>query len=88
MSEEQYKKVLEDFRHHYFTKYNVRLDDELLYMIIRINELHFDLKKEIRSIEKIRFRTGWDYFLYGLGKFLFPCLVLLVVMITLLILLR
>jgi hypothetical protein len=84
MKEEHYKKVVEDFRHYYFMRYNVKLDDELLYIIIRINEMHLDLKKEIRSIERIEFRNGWDYFVYGLGKWLFPCLALLIIFLLLL----
>lgn len=68
----EYEKLLESFRNHYFLKYGIRLDDELLYLFIRINELQVDLKKEIRSIPKVAFRTGWDYFFYGLGKWAGP----------------
>ena len=63
-----YDKVLEAFRVHYFIKYGVRLDDEILYFFIRTNEMQRDLKKEIRDARKPAFRTGTDYFLYGLGQ--------------------
>lgn len=63
-----YQKAVEEFRHHYFTKYNVKLDDEILYFFIRVNEMQLDLKKEIKAIPKLTFKSGWDYFLYGLGR--------------------
>ncbi|MEY2916292.1 MAG: hypothetical protein RIS73_6, partial [Bacteroidota bacterium] len=31
----EYQKKLEAFRHHYFTRYNIKLDDEILYFFIR-----------------------------------------------------
>jgi hypothetical protein len=64
----EYQKKLEAFRHHYFTRYNIKLDDEILYFFIRVNEMQVDLKKEIKAIPKITFKSGWDYFLYGLGR--------------------
>jgi hypothetical protein len=63
-----YTKIVEGFRHHYFIKHGVKLDDELLYFFIRMNEMQVDLKKDIKAIPKITFRSGHDYFLYGLGK--------------------
>ena len=63
-----YQKAVEEFRHHYYTKYGVKLDDEILYFFIRVNEMQLDLKKEIKAIPKITFKSGWDYFFYGLGK--------------------
>jgi len=63
-----YQKAVEEFRHHYYTKYGVKLDDEILYFFIRVNEMQLDLKKEIKAIPKITFKSGWDYFLYGLGR--------------------
>jgi hypothetical protein len=65
---DNYQKKVEAFRHHYFTKYQVKLDDEILYFFIRINEMQIDLKKEIKAIPKVTFKSGWDYFLYGLGR--------------------
>jgi hypothetical protein len=79
-----YQKILEEFRHHYFIKYNVKMDDEVLYFFIRINEMQKDLKKEIKAIPKITFKSGWDYFLYGLGRF--SLISILVALITSLIL--
>lgn len=63
-----YQKAVEEFRHHYHTKYNVKLDDEILYFFIRVNEMQLDLKKEIKAIPKLTFKSGLDYFLYGLGR--------------------
>ena len=63
-----YQKAVEEFRHHYHTRYNVKLDDEILYFFIRVNEMQQDLKKDIKGIPKLTFKSGWDYFLYGLGR--------------------
>ncbi len=64
----QYLELLEELRHRYKQRYGVGLDDELLYLIIRMNELQVDLKKDIRGIERVTFKKGSDYFMYGLGK--------------------
>lgn len=75
------KNIIADFRHFYYRKYNVVLDDEILYMLIRMNELQVavdtkqqsleksiqELKKEVKT--QIAFKTKWDYFIYGLGKY-------------------
>ncbi len=76
--ETNYQKLLEQFRSHYKEKFGVQMDDDILYLIIRINELHKDLKKDIKSVPELRFKSGWDYFLYGLGKFYWICLALFV----------
>jgi hypothetical protein len=64
----EYKELLEELRHRYRQKYDTVLDDEILYLVIRLNELQFDLKKEIKAIPKITFKKGIDYFWYGVGK--------------------
>lgn len=64
----EYKELLEELRHRYRQKYNAVLDDEILYLVIRVNELQVDLKKEIREIQKVTFKKGIDYFWYGVGK--------------------
>jgi hypothetical protein len=82
--ERDIKNILEDFRLVYFKKYGKQLDDELLYILIRINELNasvikaFDkditrLEKKIDELKKevkhqVSYRTKWDYFVHGLGK--------------------
>ena len=80
MSEKE-KNIITDFRHFYYKKYNVMLDDEILYMLIRMNELQVavenkqkhleqsisELRKEVKT--QIAFKTKWDYFVYGLGKY-------------------
>ena len=53
---EKYQRLKEDFRHHYFTRYGVKLDDEILIIFIRINEMHRDLKKDIRRTPPIHFK--------------------------------
>ena len=63
-----YNKVLEIFRQHYFIKYGVKLDDEVLYFFIRINEMQYDLKKDISALQEPTFKKGYEYFLYGLGR--------------------
>jgi len=78
-----YKKILEEFRTHYRNKYDINFDDEILYFFVRVNEMQKDLKKDIRSLPKVTFKTGWDYFLYGLGKWLMPSLVVMILFSTL-----
>ena len=73
-----YQKIIEEFRTHYRNKYDVSFDDEILYFFIRVNEMQMDLKKDIRKIPKVTFKSGWDYFLYGLGKWLFPSLLVVI----------
>ena len=71
----EYQKVLEKFRTHYRNEYGINLDDEVLYFFVRVNEMQSGLKKDIHNLTKITFKTGWDYFLYGLGKWLIPSLI-------------
>lgn len=68
----EYQKKLEEFRTHYRNEYQINFDDEILYFFIRVNEMQKDIKKDIQKMPKVTFRTGWDYFLYGLGKWLMP----------------
>lgn len=70
-----YQKILEEFRTHYRNKYDIIFDDEILYFFIRVNEMQSDIKKDIGRIHKVTFKTGRDYFLYGLGKWLIPSLI-------------
>ena len=71
----EYQKVLEQFRTHYRNEYGISLDDEVLYFFVRVNEMQTGLKKDIRNLPKITFKTGWDYFLYGLGTWLIPSII-------------
>ena len=71
----EYQKVLEQFRTHYRNEYGINLDDEVLYFFVRVNEMQSGLKKDIRNLPKITFKTGWDYFLYGLGTWLVPAII-------------
>lgn len=75
-----YQKTLEQYRLHYKERHGVTLDDEILYFIVRVAELHVDLRKEnkalvddlkneIKSIPKPKFKGPWDFFVYGLGNF-------------------
>ena len=80
----RYDKKLEVFRNHYFTNTGKKLDDELLYIIIKMSEVHADLKKDIKS-NKVVFTSSWDYFLFGLGSLvtatIMACLFILVFLI-------
>lgn len=73
-----YQKIIEEFRTHYRNKYDISFDDEILYFFIRVNEMQMDLKKDIRKIPKVTYKSGWDYFLYGLGKWLVPSLLVII----------
>jgi hypothetical protein len=68
VKETDYSRVLDDIRHIYKQKYNVAMDDELLYIIIRVNELQVALNKKIESVPNLSFNSGKDYFFYGLGR--------------------
>ncbi len=72
---DDYKKKLEEFRYLYFTKYGVKMDDEILYFFIRINEMQVDLKKDIKNIPKVTFKNKMDYLYHGLGQFLLPSVI-------------
>ncbi|HUZ58805.1 MAG TPA: hypothetical protein VMU83_08485 [Hanamia sp.] len=78
----EYQKILEQFRTHYRNEYGINLDDEVLYFFVRVNEMQSDLKKDIRNLPKITFKTGWDYFLYGLGKWLIPSVIVSVMLLV------
>ena len=81
---EKYQRLKEDFRHHYFTRYGVKLDDEILIIFIRINEMHRDLKKDIRRTPPIHFRSSRDYLWYGIGKIMGIILIILLLAILML----
>lgn len=78
-----YQKILEEFRTFYRNKYDICFDDEILYFFVRVNEMQTDLKKDIRNLPKVTFKTGKDYFLYGLGKWLVPSLIVAVFFLAL-----
>lgn len=65
-----YNRVIEDLRHIYKQKYGVVVDDEMLYMVVRINELQVAVNKKIDNIPKVTFQSGKDYFYYSLGKYI------------------
>ncbi len=75
-----YQKVLEQFRTHYRNEYGINLDDEVLYFFVRVNEMQSGLKKDISKLPKITFKTGWDYFLYGLGAWLVPSMIVSIIL--------
>ena len=82
------ERMLEEFRHFYFTRYGMRLDDELLLLLIRMSELHRDLRKEIRNQPRIQFRHARDYFWHGFGRFVGLLLLLWALAMTSMVLLR
>ncbi len=75
---------MEEFRSHYFLNYGQKLDDEVLYFFIRVNEMQTDLKKQIAAIPKLTFKSGWDYFMYGLGRLTIPSIVVSLALIIIL----
>lgn len=71
----RYDDLLEELRLRYKRKYNKNLDDEILYIIIRLNEMQLDnkkdflqLRKDLTGKSKISFTRGMDYFFYGMGQ--------------------
>lgn len=65
---ELYHKKLEAFKAHYKSEFDVALDDDILYIIIRMNEMQLDFKRQIKTIPEVRFKSAWEYFLYALGS--------------------
>ncbi len=63
------ERVREEFRHHYYTRHGLRLDDELLLLLMRMSEMHRDLKREVRRRPKLQFRSRRDYLWHGFGRF-------------------
>src|SRR4051812_9282167 len=70
----RYDDLLEEIRLRYKRKYNKNIDDEILYIIIRINELQLDMKKdlievkkEVRKKQSVVFTKGTDYFYFAAG---------------------
>lgn len=76
---EKNQRIMEDFRHLYFTRYGIKLDDEILLILIRINEMHRDLKKEINKSPKVQFRNSRDYLWFGIGRIMGIVLAVLLV---------
>ena len=78
--------LLAEFRHHYYKRYRVQLDDDVLYLLIRMNELNVSVNKDNQSLrqsidklydqlkKQVVFKNRWDYFLYGLGKNFLPAI--------------
>ncbi len=77
-----HERRLEEFRHFYFTRYGMRLDDELILLLMRMSEMHRDLRKEIRNQPRIQLRHGRDYFWHGFGRVTGLLILLLLVMLT------
>ncbi len=80
-----YEKRLEEFRLHYSINYGVKLDDEVLFYYIRVNEMqvdikkrldesHADIKKQLDTMPRLVFKSGWDYFMFGMGKPALSCI--------------
>lgn len=65
---ELYHKKLEAFKAHYKAEFDIALDDDILYIIIRMNEMQLDFQRQIKAIPEVRFKSAWEYFLYALGS--------------------
>lgn len=85
----KYDDLLEELRLRYKKKYNKALDDEILYIIIRLNELQLDHKKDFLLLRKeiakkpwVSFARSKDYFFYSLGQAVTYGCVLLIGLLT------
>ncbi len=65
---DKHQRMREEFRHHYFTRHGIKFDDEILILLIRISQMHRDLRREIRRTPPLQFRSGRDYLFYGVGR--------------------
>lgn len=67
-----YDKIVKELRHRYELKYEKVLDDEIIYLIVRMNELEVSLKEEIKKIKEPKASTKLELFVFGLGKVSIP----------------
>ncbi len=59
---------MEEFRHHYHIRYGIRLDDEVLLILMRVTRMHLELRREIRQRPILQFRSRREYFFHGMGR--------------------
>jgi len=64
LGKEEYHELVEQFRHHYKKSYGIDLENDIIYLFIRINEMHLDLKKDIRSQEIQKPKDFWERIRY------------------------
>lgn len=88
-----YQKALDDLRSLYKREADIDMDDEVLYIFIRINSLQKqmnkslkdfrkEMTKSINKIEKVQFRNKWDYFIYGIGKSFLPAILIITIAVV------
>ena len=80
---DRHRRALEEFRHHYHIRHGIRLDDEVLFILMRVAHMHRELRREIRQRPTLQFRTSRDYLFYGMGRtagILIPVLLLCVLL--------
>jgi hypothetical protein len=81
---DRHQRIREEFRHHYFIRHGIKLDDEVLMILIRLSQMHRDLRKEIRQMPRVQFRNQRDYFYYGIGRMTGVAIAVLLLLILLL----
>jgi hypothetical protein len=65
---DRHQRMREEFRHYYYTRHGIRLDDEVLIILIRMAHMHRDIRRELRRSPPLQFKNRGDYFFYGMGR--------------------
>ena len=65
---DRHQRMMEEFRHYYYTRHGIRLDDEVLIILIRMAHMHRDIRRELRRSAPLQFKNRGDYFFYGMGR--------------------
>jgi hypothetical protein len=82
------ERALEEFRHFYLTRHGMRLDDELLLLLMRMSEMHRDLRREVRRRPVLQFRSPREYLWHGFGRVLGLLALLWAIAMTVLVMAR
>lgn len=64
----KYNDLLEELRFRYKQKYGKIIDDDLLILIVRMNELEVSVKTQIEQIQHPNIESKFDLFCFTLGK--------------------
>lgn len=64
----KYNALIEELRRRYKLKYDKTIDDDLLIMIVRMNELEVSLKQQIKQIQQPILKSKLELFFFTFGK--------------------
>lgn len=64
----KYNALIEELRRRYKIKYGQTIDDDLLIMIIRMNEMEVSLNQQIKQIQQPILKSKLELLFFTLGK--------------------